>query len=234
MKRILIVDDEPNVRLNYRITLELEGYEVHETGLSTEALKKVKVEKFDLVILDMRMPRMGGLDLLAAMRAQRVTIPAIIITAFSDVPNAVRAIQLGASDFLQKPLRPEDLRRVVEEVLVRNDQSGKRPELADFERTANEARRLMQLGDLAAAKGHVLHAIELNTNSPDSFNLAGELAERTGDIDRARKLFEAAIKLDGNNLAAREGLRRVFQALHPAAEPDRPAEPWRNHVNHID
>jgi DNA-binding response OmpR family regulator len=233
MKRILIVDDEPNVRLNYRITLELEGYEVHETGLSTEALKKVKVDKFDLVILDMRMPRMGGLDLLAAMRAQRVTIPAIIITAFSDVPNAVRAIQLGASDFLQKPLRPEDLRRVVEEVLTRNDHSGKNPELADFERTANEARRLMQLGDLAAAKGHVLHAIELNTNSPDSFNLAGELAERTGDIDRARKLFEAAIRLDGNDVAAKEGLRRVFQALHPA-EADRPAEPRRNHLNHVD
>jgi DNA-binding response OmpR family regulator len=233
MKRILIVDDEPNVRLNYRITLELEGYQVEETGLSTEALKKVKVDKFDLVILDMRMPRMGGLDLLAAMRAQRVTTPAIIITAFSDVPNAVRAIQLGASDFLQKPLRPEDLRRVVLEVIARNEQSGKRPETADFERSASEARRLMQSGDLVAAKGHVLHAIELNTNSPDTFNLAGELAERTGDIERARKLFEAAIKLDGDNAPAKQGLRRVFQALHPA-EPDRPIEPHRNQANRVD
>ncbi|MBV8215006.1 MAG: response regulator [Verrucomicrobia bacterium] len=233
MKRILIVDDEPNVRLNYRITLELEGYQVDETGLSTEALKKAKVDKFDLVILDMRMPRMGGLDLLAALRAQRVTTPAIIITAFSDVPNAVRAIQLGASDFLQKPLRPEDLRRVVQEVLARNDQSGKKPEQADFERSANEARRLMQLGDLGAAKGHVLHAIELNTNSPDSFNLAGELAEQTGDIERARTLFEAALKLDGNNVAAREGLRRVFQALHPS-NPDRPVETHRNQANRVD
>jgi len=232
MKRILIVDDEPNVRLNYRITLELEGYQVDETGLSTEALKKVKVDKFDLVVLDMRMPRMGGLDLLAAMRAQRVMTPAIIITAFSDVPNAVRAIQLGASDFLQKPLRPEDLRRVVHEVLARNDQS-KAPELADFKRSADEARRLMQSGDLVAAKGHVLHAIELNTNSPDSFNLAGELAERTGDIERARKLFEAAIKLDGNNIAAKEGLRRVFQALHPG-EPDRSIETRRNQANHVE
>jgi DNA-binding response OmpR family regulator len=233
MKRILIVDDEPNVRLNYRITLELEGYQVDETGLSTEALKKVKVDKFDLVILDMRMPRMGGLDLLAAMRAQRVNTPAIIITAFSDVPHAVRAIQLGASDFLQKPLRPEDLRRVVQEVIARNEPSGKRPEIADFERSASEARRLMQSGDLGAAKGHVLHAIELNTNSPDTFNLAGELAERTGDIERARKLFEAAIKLDGDNGPAKQGLRRVFQALHPA-EPDRPIEPHRNQANHVD
>jgi DNA-binding response OmpR family regulator len=233
MKRILIVDDEPNVRLNYRITLELEGYLVDETGLSTEALKKMKVDKFDLVILDMRMPRMGGLDLLAAMRAQRVTTPAIIITAFSDVPNAVRAIQLGASDFLQKPLRPEDLRRVVQEVIARNEPSGKRPEVADFERSASEARRLMESGDLGAAKGHVLHAIELNTNSPDTFNLAGELAERSGDIERARKLFEAAIKLDGDNAPAKQGVRRVFQALHPA-EPDRPSEPHRNQANHID
>jgi len=216
MKRILIVDDEPNVRLNYRITLELEGYQVEETGLSTEALKKLKVEKFDLAILDMRMPRMGGLDLLAAMRAQRVRTPAIIITAFTDVPNAVRAIQLGASDFLQKPLRPEDLRRVVREVLDRTDQSSGKGQVTDFERSASEARRLMESGDLGAAKSHVLHAIELNTNSADTFNLAGELAERTGDVERARKLFEAAIKLDGDNLSAKEGLRRVFQALHPA------------------
>src|SRR5258708_13751187 len=143
MKRILSVDDEPNVRLNYRIKLELEGYAVDETGASTEALKKVKVDKFDLVILDMRMPRMGGLDLLAAMRAQRVTTPAIIITAFSDVPNAVRAIQLGASDFLQKPLRPEVLRRSVQALLTRNDQSGHKPELADFERSATETHRLI-------------------------------------------------------------------------------------------
>src|SRR5260370_12571246 len=101
------------------------------------------------------------------MRAQRVTTPAIIITAFSDVPNAVRAIQLGASDFLQKPLRPEDLRRVVEEVIARNEQSGKRAEVADFERSASEARRLMQSRDLGAAKGHVLHPVALTTNSPD-------------------------------------------------------------------
>src|SRR5260370_16971733 len=99
MKRILIVDDEPNVRLNYRITLELEGYLVDETGLSTEALKKVKVDKFDLVILDMRMPRMGGLDLLAAMRAQRLTTPAIIITAFTDVPPASLTIHLAPTAF---------------------------------------------------------------------------------------------------------------------------------------
>ncbi|MBV9731283.1 MAG: tetratricopeptide repeat protein [Verrucomicrobia bacterium] len=91
----------------------------------------------------------------------------------------------------------------------------------------------MQLGDLGAAKGHVLHAIELNTNSPDGFNLAGELAERTGDIERARKLFEAAIKLDGNNVAAKEGLRRVFQALHPG-EPDRSIETRRNQANHVE
>ena len=54
MKRILIVDDEPNVRLNYRITLEVEGYQVVETGSGAEALKRLKLGKFDLAILDMR------------------------------------------------------------------------------------------------------------------------------------------------------------------------------------
>ena len=225
MKRILIVDDEPNVRLNYRITLEIEGHAVIETDCGTEALKKLKLEKFDLAILDMRMPRMGGLDLLAAMRAQKVRTPAIIVTAYSDVPNAVRAIQLGASDFLQKPLRPEDLRRVVNEVLERNDQPINSAAI-DFERLVREARGLMDSGDFAAAKSRVLRAVELNANSPDAFSVAAELAERTGDVERARKLFEAALKLDEKNRAAREGLRRIFQSLHPV-EFTRTGEPQR-------
>jgi DNA-binding NtrC family response regulator len=223
MKRILIVDDEPNVRLNYRITLEVEGYQVVETGSGTEALKRLKLGKFDLAILDMRMPGMSGLDLLAAMRAQKIRTPAIIVTAYSDVPNAVRAIQLGASDFLQKPLRPDDLRQVANEVMRRNAEpivpSGNT--LDQFGQSVAEARRLIQSGDLTAAKAHVLRAVELNADPAESFSVAAELAEKTGDLERARKLYEAAIKLDDQNASAKLGLRRIFQSLH-AVELQRP------------
>jgi DNA-binding NtrC family response regulator len=106
MKRILVVDDEPNVRLNYRITLDVEGYEVKEASDAKEAIQLLHDQLFDLAILDLRMPGIDGLELLRLIREEGVPTPAVIITAYSDVPNAVRAMKLGAIDFLQKPLRP--------------------------------------------------------------------------------------------------------------------------------
>src|ERR1700693_4650256 len=117
---ILIVDDETNVRLNYRVTLETEGYKVFEAVSGARALEELLGRPFDLAILDMRMPGMDGLELLAKMREIGITVPATIVTAYSDVPNAVKAMKLGAIDFLQKPLRPEDLRRIVTEILKRH------------------------------------------------------------------------------------------------------------------
>ena len=118
--KILIVDDETNVRLNYRVTLETEGYKILEAVSGASALEELVAQVFDLAILDMRMPGMDGLELLAKMREAGITVPAMIVTAYSDVPHAVQAMKLGAIDFLQKPLRPEDLRRIVSEILKRH------------------------------------------------------------------------------------------------------------------
>src|SRR5580698_3864376 len=119
-KRILIVDDEKNVRLNLRTALETEGYEVVEASSGQEGLRSLAEDPFALAILDIRMPGMDGLELLAKMRENDIRVPAMIVTAYSDVPNAVKAMKLGAIDFLQKPLRPEDLRSIVAEILKRH------------------------------------------------------------------------------------------------------------------
>jgi DNA-binding NtrC family response regulator len=92
--KILIVDDETNVRLNYRITLETEGYEIFEAVSAASALEELIGRSFDLAILDMRMPAMDGLELLAKMREIGITVPAMIVTAYSDVPHAVQAMKL--------------------------------------------------------------------------------------------------------------------------------------------
>jgi DNA-binding NtrC family response regulator len=119
-KRILIVDDETNVRLHFRTTLETEGYEIYEARSGEEAVQSLAKHTFALAILDMRMPGMDGLELLAKMRERGIRIPAIIVTAYSDVPHAVKAMKLGAIDFLQKPLRPEELRSIVAKQCVRS------------------------------------------------------------------------------------------------------------------
>ena len=122
-EKILIVDDEPNVRLSYRAALETEGYVIKEAHCGAKALDALASDAFDLAILDMRMPEMDGLELLAQMRNRGFTTPSVIITAFGDVPHAVRAMKLGAIDFLKKPITPDALRNIVSEVVSRHEPS---------------------------------------------------------------------------------------------------------------
>ena len=85
-KRVLIVDDETNVRLNLRTTLEAEHYDIFEANSADQALELLAEHSFTLAILDMRMPGMDGLELLAKMRESGIKVPAVIVTAYGDVP----------------------------------------------------------------------------------------------------------------------------------------------------
>jgi DNA-binding NtrC family response regulator len=208
--RILIVDDETNVRLNYRATLETEGYEVFEAGSAPLALDEMLQRSFAVAILDMRMPGMDGLELLAKMREVGITVPAMIVTAYSDVPHAVKAMKLGAIDFLQKPLRPEELRGLVAEIVKRHAPQ-KEQAAETFNSHITAAKRCLNLRSFALAKIHLTKALELNTKSVEAFNLAGVLAEMLEDDDRAKKYYGQAIKLDKNYEPAQQNMRRLFE-----------------------
>jgi FixJ family two-component response regulator len=208
--KILIVDDETNVRLNYRITLETEGYEVVEVGSAPLALEELLNRSFAVAILDMRMPGMDGLELLAKMREVGIMVPAMIVTAYSDVPHAVKAMKLGAIDFLQKPLRPEDLRRIVAEIVKRHAPEKDHP-AETFNSHIVAAKRCLNLRSFALAKIHLAKALELNTKSVEAFNLAGVLAEMLDDDDKAKKYYGQAIKLDKNYEPAQQNMRRLFE-----------------------
>ena len=211
--KILIVDDEKNVRLNYRIALETEGYEIFEAVSAANALEELVERSFDLAILDMRMPAMDGLQLLAKMREVGITVPAMIVTAYSDVPHAVKAMKLGAIDFLQKPLRPEDLRRIVAEILKRHAPQKIHP-VESYNSHIVAAKRCLNLRSFAMARIHLLKALEFNSKSVEAFNLAGVLAEMLEDVDKARKYYGQAIKLDKNYEPAQQNMRRLFELQH--------------------
>jgi two-component system, OmpR family, response regulator len=211
--KVLIVDDEANVRLNYRITLETEGYEVFEADSAASALQQFLEHSFAVAVLDMRMPGMDGLELLAKMREAGITVPAMIVTAYSDVPHAVKAMKLGAIDFLQKPLRPEDLRRIVAEIVKRH--APQKEHLAEtFNSHIVAAKRCLNLRSFALARIHLVKALELNTKSVEAFNLAGVLAEMLDDHDKAKKYYGQAIKLDKNYEPAQQNMRRLFELQH--------------------
>jgi DNA-binding NtrC family response regulator len=209
---ILIVDDEPNVRLTYRAALETEGLEVREASDGITALRAMSETQFDLAILDMRMPEVSGLDLLERMRQQGIQTPVVIITAYGDIPHAVRAMKLGAIDFLEKPLTPETLRSMVAEILHRHGRP--RPEPASqetFEDHMQAAKRLLNLRQFDQAREHIAKALDVRTDSPEIFNLGGVLFEMLEDYDQAKRYYGQAIRLNRNYEPAQQNMRRIYE-----------------------
>ena len=209
---VLIIDDEPNVRLTYRVTLETEGFEVQEASDASAALRELADKDFDLAILDMRMPEMDGLELLESMRERNIQTPVVIITAYGDVPHAVRAMKLGAIDFLQKPLTPEALRSAVGEILGRHAKPAPHPAREEtFDTHVQAAKRLINLREFPAAREHIAKALEIRSDSPEVFNLGGVLFEMLEDYKRAKRYYGQAIRLNKNYEPAQQNMRRIYE-----------------------
>ena len=107
--RILVVDDEPGMRKSLAMMLRREGYDVAETASVAEALGRLKGEEYDLVIADLMMEPLNGLDLLALIRRYRSACPVIIMTAFGTPEARAEAAALGAVDFIEKPIEAQRL-----------------------------------------------------------------------------------------------------------------------------
>ncbi len=115
--RILVVDDEAVIREGIRRILEKDGYQVEPKSSGRVALEKLQEEEFDLVITDLKMPGMGGIELLKAIRILQPDVPVILITGFSTVETAVEAMKNGAFDYLAKPFTPGQITEKVQKAL---------------------------------------------------------------------------------------------------------------------
>jgi DNA-binding NtrC family response regulator len=174
---ILIVDDEPNIRLMYRAALAGLGYDLFEAASAESALDQFKTQKFDVAILDLRMPGMNGLELLARMHQLGITTPVAFITAYGDVPDAVRAMELGAIDFLPKPPTPEQLRDVVHDIVLRHSTALGASGARDFDYYLRSAKRAINLRDFPEANRHLIKALDINPASKQAINLVGVMLE---------------------------------------------------------
>ena len=112
-RRILVVDDEITVCKSIRQSILSDSYEVDMALSGEEALKKDRENPYDLIITDLMMPGISGLDLLRAVRVQRPEATVIMITGYPTIKTAVESVKLGAFDYLPKPFTPADLRGVV-------------------------------------------------------------------------------------------------------------------------
>jgi DNA-binding NtrC family response regulator len=182
---ILIVDDETNVRLMYRAALAGKGYELFEASSGVAALEETKAREHDLIILDLRMPGMDGFQVLEEMQARGVTTPAIFVSAYGDVPNAVRAMKLGAIDFLPKPPTPDQLRTVVDDILSRHLSSSTAFPEKDCDYYVGLAKRAINLRDFDAAKQHLIKALDLDPNSTQAIHLVGVMIEMRAEHEES-------------------------------------------------
>lgn len=116
-ERIMIVDDEKIVRESLYHWFMDEGYDVDTAESSEAALKKFDKDKFDLILLDMKMPGMSGLDLLPKLKHIDSDCFVILITAYASVPSAIQALKEGAFDYITKPVDPEELNHIVKNAM---------------------------------------------------------------------------------------------------------------------
>ena len=109
MSRILVVDDSSELRGNLMDFLLGANYSVDEAASGIEAINKIKAEDFDLILLDLVMPGMNGIEALVELKKIKPKIKVVMLTAFASVQSAVNAIQNGASDYVTKPFQIEEL-----------------------------------------------------------------------------------------------------------------------------
>jgi two-component system response regulator HydG len=155
--RIMIVDDDSAHRLSLKANLEEAGFETVEAGTGEEALELAESQKLDLILLDLRMPGMGGLEVLQHLFESGLPAPVIIMTAYGSIDSAVTALKMGAEDYLTKPLDTDELLLKIEKVLKIRDleeiNTRREKELAekfDFSSLIGRSREMLTLKETLA------------------------------------------------------------------------------------
>lgn len=119
---ILVVDDEEGARELFYTILSGEGYNVTLANDGSSALEQLRTGPFDLVITDIKMPTMDGLQLLQEMRRTGSKTDVIMVTAYGEVETYLKAMSLGAAEYINKPIRIKELKRIVHKVVTEKQQ----------------------------------------------------------------------------------------------------------------
>ncbi len=175
--RILIVDDEPNVRFVLEHTLMEVGYILDTAGDGAQAIEKIDQIEYDLILLDLQMKPVNGLEVLAAVHERKPDTIVIILTAHSTIESAVDALRMGAFDYLFKPALPETVRERVRAGLKLRRQDQDRLNLI------NQINSLKQSLLSLDMESNELSASDLNGRFIRSGKLVIDLHHRTGTLD---------------------------------------------------
>jgi two-component system response regulator FixJ len=172
-----VVDDEELIRNSLEAVLRFGKYEAATFSSGIEFLDALPDLNPDCVILDVRMPQISGLEVLKTLKQNRPQIPVIVMSGFADVAMAVKAMQSGASDFIEKPFQPDDVLNTVERVLQTSSSS-------KFDQVSNTSTATL-LGKLSDRETDVLaHLVQGKQNKVVARELG--ISPRTVEVHRAR------------------------------------------------
>jgi DNA-binding response OmpR family regulator len=206
-RSVLIVDDEKNIRLTLAMALEKLNLPVDTALNGKEALTKLAERSYALMLLDLRMPGMDGMEVLKRVRELRPEVKVVIITAWGSIDAAVEAMKLGAVDFLQKPFDAEDVRALVSSLLDQATQERYRGR--EYDTYLELALKRIGKGEFDAARVYAHKAISLDPDRPEAFNLLGGLFEARSNRLEAEKHYRVALALSPAYKPAQKNLDRV-------------------------
>ena len=175
--RILVIEDEPRILEFLRLGLEAEGFTVDAADDGAAGLRLALAEPFELVVLDLALPRLDGLSLLPELRRARPDLPVLILSARSDLPTKLRSFGLGANDYLSKPFSFDELVARVRVHLRKGHDGGESSSLRVGELELDLARRRAQAGS---------STIDL---SDREFRLLYHLASHAGEVMSRERLL---------------------------------------------
>jgi DNA-binding NtrC family response regulator len=206
-KPVLVVDDEKNIRLTFSETMTQMGFDTRTASNGEEALTKMQGSEFDLVLLDLRMPGMDGIEVLHRIRERYPKVRVIMITAHGTVESAVEAMKLGAVDFIQKPCTPDEIRKLVGKVMEREaiDES----KVMDYSMLMELCKRHVTDRRLEEAKAVAQKALALDPGRPEAYNLLGAFQECRGEWVEAQKYYRTALEIDPSFKPAQANLERT-------------------------
>lgn len=207
--RILIIDDEKNIRFTLEQCLREDDVVIGLAEDGETGLKMLKEEAYDLVLLDIRMPGISGMQTLEAIRKDGMECAVIIMTAYGTVENAVEAMKLGALDFISKPFAPEEIRELVSQVRLRKDLTERT--LGTYREFVEFAKKCIVEKAFEKAELYLKKAISENVNAAEPHNLFGVIAEYRGDFGSAGKHYRAACALDPTYKPADRNLQRLTE-----------------------
>ena len=209
MQRVLIVDDEPPIRRFLRTSLSAQGYQVFEAEDGSSARDVLRKDAVDVLVLDLGLPGADGFEIIKSIRESHSALPIIVLSSRSDEAGKVRALDLGADDYVTKPFGMDELlARLRAALRHRLQQQGERPIFRVGDLAVDLVRRIVTVGD---------HEVKL---TPREYDLLRTLIAHAGKVLTHRFLMHEVWGTETDVAYLRIYIRTLRQKLE--TEPDRP------------